>query len=200
MIQSNALNVKAALKAGKVICMPTDTLYALACDATNDEAVARIYSLKKREIDKALPIFTKSLADACDYAIFNEMAIQLAKAFWPGPLTLVLPARAETRLSKLIHSSSDNRAIRVPNNGFINELLNLVDFPIATTSANFSNQENLFSVEEIRNQFGDLVAVYVDDDSNSISKVASTIIDCTSSKPRFIRNGAITEADIKKIV
>lgn len=177
------------IKHGKVVIIPTDTLHAISCDATNSQAVKDLIRIKGRKENHALPILVRDLGQAMEYGEFNKKALEFAEKHWGGALTIVVPLKQHSRLSPLIYGDKQTIAMRVPNGKIINHILNDLNIPIIGTSANMSGSANLFSEQEFRTVFGDNVETIIF--SDSLQGVASTIIDCTSEAPQLIRQGAI---------
>lgn len=138
------------IKQGGIICTLTDTLYALSCDATNDIAVKKIYDLKGRDLQKSLPIFLNGIEHAKEFGIFTPKALQLAQKFWPGPLTIVVPKKKDSQLSKLI--ATENVAIRIPNSKHVIDLIDVLKVPLVGTSANRSGFKNITSPKDLEQQ------------------------------------------------
>lgn len=126
----------ALLRAGELVAFPTETVYGLGADATNDRAVARVFAAKGRPAFNPLIVHVAHAEAAERLAHFNAPARRLAAALWPGPLTLVLPRRADAPLSELATAGLDTVALRVPNHDIANRLLRAFDGPLAAPSAN----------------------------------------------------------------
>ncbi len=171
--QSAAI-IKRAILAGEVISFPTDTLFALACDATNDKAIERLFALKQRKLEKTAPILVASIEKGMEYARFNESALKLAKADWPGALTLVLPALIGSKLSKLVIRDA-TIGIRVPNHEVALNILKDCGVPLLGTSANLTSGPNLNNAGEIEQTLGSGLAMVITGGTEP-SGTASTII------------------------
>jgi L-threonylcarbamoyladenylate synthase len=186
-------SAKHVLLKGGTVSFATDTLFALACDATNDEAIKQLFALKKRPIEKTAPILVASLEQAQHYAYFNHTALKLAKAFWPGALTLVLPVLESTSLS---HHTIRDRTIglRIPKSELSLNLIKECGVPILGTSANIAGGPNLTTGEEIEAVFGNEVLVIKSE--KNISGTASTILKIVEDDVFLIREGSIKEDDI----
>lgn len=128
----------ALIRAGGLVAVPTETVYGLAADATNAEAVAGIYAAKGRPSFNPLIVHVADLAAAEQIAVFDAEARALAAAFWPGPLTLVLPVRAEAGIASLVTAGLDTIAIRVPRHRAMQGLIAASGRPLAAPSANAS--------------------------------------------------------------
>lgn len=128
------------LRDGRLLAFPTETVYGLGADARNGAAVARIYEAKGRPSFNPLIVHVSDLKAAQAIGEFDENALRLAQAFWPGPLSLVVPLRRDARLSSLVTAGLDTVAIRVPAGALAKQLLSLAGCPIAAPSANKSGQ------------------------------------------------------------
>jgi L-threonylcarbamoyladenylate synthase len=173
--------------------MPSDTLYALCAAARDAAAVRRVFEIKGREGERALPLFVGDLAMAEHIGEFNDEAHTLAKRFWPGQLTIVvkkLPDYASEALA-----SDGTVALRVPDHEVALAVVRGLGEAVTATSANLSGGPDPISAEEVRRQIGDRLDVILDA-GPAQSGLASTIVDCTSPEPRVLRHGAIGEAAI----
>lgn len=176
------------LRSGGVIAMPTDTLYALSAAASDTGAVRRAFAIKGRDAAKALPLFVAGLPMAERIAVFNETARRLAGRFWPGPLTLVLPRRADFHSEAL--GGGETVALRVPDHPIARAIIEALDAPVTGTSANRSGGPDPASADEVRRQLGDDVDFVIDAGECPVG-VSSTVVDCTTPEPRILRPGAI---------
>ncbi len=191
---ANLTDAVATLRAGSVIAMPTDTLYALAADARDAEAVRRVYRIKGREEGKPLPLFVADLAMAECYGVFNEGARRLAMRFWPGALTLVVARRPGFESEAL--AGGETVALRVPDDALALAVVRGLDGPVTATSANRSGGGDPVSAEDVRRELGDEVDRIVDAGVCPVG-VSSTIVDCTGDAPRVLRQGAIDEGAVR---
>lgn len=185
-----------------LVAIPTETVYGLAGDATEDIAVAKIFSLKKRPNFNPLIIHVHSLEQAKCYGIFNEEAEALAKHFWypsqnPYPLTLVLPLQKNTNLSKLALSGLKTIALRIPFHPITLKLLREYNKPLAAPSANISHQLSPTKSEHVRKNFPTLPILEGD---QCIVGIESTIIDCSDTTTSILRHGLITKEKIEHIL
>lgn len=185
----------AVLRSGGVIALPTDTLYALSCDARDAEAVRRVYRIKGREDGKPLPLFVTNLHAAESLALFNETARLLAHRFWPGQLTIVLPRHPDFDSEAL--AGGETVALRVPDHPIALAVLAALDAPLTGTSANRSGGPDPVSADDVRAQLGGDID-YVLDDGPCAVGLSSTIVDCTGAEPRILRAGAISEFEINE--
>jgi L-threonylcarbamoyladenylate synthase len=192
----------AALWAGHLVAFPTETVYGLGADARNPEAVKRIYEVKGRPSDHPLIVHISSINQLEKWAReVPEYAIDLARAFWPGPMTLILKRTEIVR--DFITGGQETVGLRVPNDpialALIQEFERISDSAIAAPSANRFGQVSPTSssdvYEEIGNYLADLDIVL--DGSNSSIGIESTIIDCTDEGPRILRPGFVTLEDVE---
>jgi L-threonylcarbamoyladenylate synthase len=181
------------LREGGVIAMPTDTLYALAAAAGDAQAVARVYAIKGREADKALPLFVSGLEMAERFAVFNPMARQLARRFWPGALTIVLPKQPGFDSDAL--AGGDTVALRVPDSDIARSVIEALGEPITATSANLSGGADPSTAGEVRRQIGDRIDYLLDGGPCPVG-LASTIVDCCGAVPVVLRPGAVSRKAI----
>lgn len=187
---------RGSLRAGELVVMPTDTVYGIGADAFNPEATRRIFEVKKRPRSLPLPILVSRPRQA--WALSADVppqAIELAAAFWPGALTLILP---ETELAWEIGDTRGGVAVRIPLHDDLLALLEAVG-PMAVTSANITGEPTPRTVGEIAERFGDAVGVYLDG-GESPSETGSTIVDLAKGKPLLVREGPIPSAEIERVL
>ncbi len=188
----------ALLRAGGLVAFPTETVYGLGADARNPAAVARIFSAKGRPADHPLIVH---LADAGQLALWArdipETAWRLAAAFWPGPLTMVLPRMAG--LPDAVTGGLDTVGLRVPAHPMALALLAAFDGGIAAPSANRYGRVSPTSAEDVREELGDAVDLVLDGGRCAVG-IESTIVDLSSATPRMLRPGAITERALRRVL
>ncbi len=186
------------LRAGELIALPTDTVYGIAADGLNAVAIEKIFVAKGRPSDKAIPLL---LGDARDVETLVIAAPPLAHAlmekFWPGSLTIVLHAREI--IPSVLRAKGDTVALRVPAHPLVRELARELGHPLAATSANLSGGPNPTSAGEVEAQLGGRIPLILDGGSTS-SNLASTVIDLTTDPPRVLRVGALSLAEIEKVL
>jgi len=193
------IQIISAIKNGNILCLPTDTLYSLSCDATNNNAVKKIFQAKGRDFNKPLPIFVHNLKQAKQYAFFNDKALLLAEKFWPGALTLILPLKINSNLSKYVYGSNKNIAIRIPKHQLLLQILREIQLPLVATSANRSATPNKFTLEEVKTDFKEQINLYVENNEPVQINEPSTIIDCCTEKIIITRQGKVTIKDITRL-
>ncbi|RED52232.1 L-threonylcarbamoyladenylate synthase [Aestuariispira insulae] len=179
-----------ALRAGELVAFPTETVYGLGADATNDHAVAGIYEAKGRPSFNPLIVHLPSAREVARYAEMTEIGHKLADRFWPGALTLVLPRLKKDRLSKLVSAGLDTVAVRVPAHGGARDLLRVADRPIAAPSANASGRLSPTEAAHVAASLGEKVTMILDGGPCKVG-VESTIIDASGDRPTLLRPGGI---------
>jgi L-threonylcarbamoyladenylate synthase len=184
----------AILRKGGLVSFPTETVYGLGADARDDLAVARIYAAKGRPSFNPLIVHLPSLAAAEAYCVFDDTARQLAGAFWPGALTLVLPLRQGAGLSKLVTAGLETVAVRVPDHPVARDLLTAFDGPIAAPSANPSGRISPTTAAHVVAGLAGKIDAVVDGGSCDVG-VESTIVSCLGT-PAMLRAGGIPSAAI----
>jgi L-threonylcarbamoyladenylate synthase len=188
-VATGDVDVKAAeaLRRGLVVAYPTDTLYGLAVDPTNAAAVARLFALKGRALDRAIPLIAADADQVRAWTRLTPLAERLASAFWPGPLTLVL--EAARAIDDRVLGDGRTVAIRVPDQTVARALAAAAECPVTSTSANPSGQPPTADPDEVARS---LPAVDVLIDGGLTPGGApSTIVDATGNRPVLIRAGAI---------
>lgn len=184
------------LKRGGIVAIPTDTLYALCVDATNKSAVEKLYLLKKRELQKSLPIFLPGLEEAKKYCEFDSLSLRIADKYWPGQLSIVLRKLFKPKHEIFVNNVNDTLMVRVPNDEFLLELLKSFNKPITGTSANISGEKNLLTHQEITNVFSDIDYVVPAIKELHEGAKPSTIVSCLTGKLEILREGVILEEDL----
>jgi L-threonylcarbamoyladenylate synthase len=177
------------LRAGQVVALPTETVYGLAANALDAQAVAKIFEIKARPSANPVIVHVADLQMAKRCArIFPPLAEQLAKAFWPGPLTLVLP-RAEA-IPKIVTAGGETVGIRWPSHPLIQAVIRECGFPLAAPSANLSNQISPTNAAHVHKQLHGKVPVIVDGGQCAVG-IESSVLDLTVAPPQILRPGMI---------
>ncbi|MEZ5810712.1 MAG: L-threonylcarbamoyladenylate synthase [Rhizobiaceae bacterium] len=183
------------LSRGELVAIPTETVYGLAADATNGEAVARIFEAKNR------PRFNPLIAHVADRAMaeriarFDALSSLLADRFWPGPLTLVLPLKAGSRISSLVTAGLDTIAVRMPV-GVARDIAARLDRPLAAPSANPSGKLSATTAAAVEAGLGDRISLIVDGGAARIG-VESTIVRVADGQLTLLRPGGVPAEDIE---
>jgi len=185
-----------ALKCGDLIVFPTETLYGLGADALNENAVERVFALKGRDPGKPISVLigNRNMLSVLVQEI-PPQALKLIHEFWPGPLTLVLPARKD--IPKPLISRSGGIGIRISSHPVATQIVQALGRPLTATSANPSGREPARSLAEARHYFQDRVTVYVDGGVLT-SKNGSTVIEVTGRSIKIVREGEIPASDIER--
>ncbi|MBA4777741.1 MULTISPECIES: L-threonylcarbamoyladenylate synthase [Agrobacterium] len=188
----------AELAAGQPIALPTETVYGLAADATNPAAITRIYETKGRPQFNPLICHMADIAMAERYAVFDPISLKLAKAFWPGPLTLVLPLKAGSDIHSLATAGLDTVGIRVPQ-GFAGDLIRRFDRPLAAPSANSSGKISPTSAAHVEADLGQKINLILDGGAATVG-VESTIVKVEEDgRVRLLRPGGVITEDIERV-
>lgn len=141
------------IKQGKVVICPTDTVYGLLADATNEKAVRKLLKIKKRRTQKPIPIFVKDLKMAKKLAYINKNQEKFLKKVWPGKVTVVLRRRKDCKLPKILFGNKKTIGLRIPKYKIINQLLLIINLPLTGTSANISGKPASTKIKEVMKQF-----------------------------------------------
>jgi L-threonylcarbamoyladenylate synthase len=184
------------LASGAPVAIPTETVYGLAADATNPDAISRIYEVKGRPRFNPLIAHMSGLAMAERHVRFDALSRQLAEAFWPGPLTLVLPLAETSDIHPLCTAGLDTVGVRVPM-GFAGELIEAYGRPLAAPSANTSGKVSPTSAEHVQLDLGDGIELILDGGASGVG-VESTIIKVEGNEIRLLRPGGLAVEDIEK--
>jgi L-threonylcarbamoyladenylate synthase len=187
------------LRAGDLVSFPTETVYGLGADATNDRAVARIFEVKGRPRFNPLIVHVPSLAKAEALAIFDERARAAARRFWPGPLTLVLPRRADCGVSLLVSAGLDTVAVRAPSHPVAQALLQTCGRPLAAPSANRSGRVSPTTAMHVSADLARNVALILDGGPCAVG-LESTVLDMSGAVPSLLRPGGISFDDLSEVV
>lgn len=185
------------LRDGGLVAFPTETVYGLGADATNGQAVAGIFSAKGRPRFNPLIVHVRNLKDAERHALFSQAPRELAKRFWPGALTLVLP-RATTSLSDLVSAGLPTVALRVPAHPIAQRLLEETGLPIAAPSANPSGGVSATMAGHVADGLEEQVDFILDGGPTGLG-LESTVIGFDGGQPVLLRPGAVTRGEIEAV-
>jgi L-threonylcarbamoyladenylate synthase len=185
------------LHAGGVIAFPTDTAYGLGADPFNEDAVRRIFEIKGRPETKPILLLVNSLEMANRVAILSDRALALAERFWPGPLTMILPAHES--IPSLVTAGTATVGVRWGDAPFAQQLITGFNRPITATSANRAGMPSAITVTEVREQLGESIDLIVDGGTLP-ARGGSTLLDVTKIPARLLREGPIAEAELSDVL
>ena len=183
-------NAAQLIIAGRPVAIPTETVYGLAADATNAQAVARIYEAKGRPSFNPLIVHVPDLAAAERIGLFSDQARALAEAHWPGPLTLVVPLREDSGIASIVTAGLPTVGIRVPSHSAMQAVLAAVEGPLAAPSANASGSISPSRAEHVLKSLGGRISLIIDGGPTERG-IESTIIAATGGPLRLLRRGPI---------
>jgi L-threonylcarbamoyladenylate synthase len=189
----------AILRAGGLVAMPTETVYGLAGDATSERAVAAIYAAKDRPVFNPLIAHILDIDAAAAEAVFDADAFALARAFWPGPLTLVAPVSPGARISLLARAGLESVALRAPSHEAARALIAAAGVPLVAPSANRSGRVSPTLAAHVLADLGGRIELILDAGPAEVG-VESTIVACLDGAPRLLRHGAIPREAIEAIL
>jgi len=189
----------AALRSGELVAIPTETVYGLAADATSGTACAKIFEAKGRPSFNPLISHVASLEAAIRQGVFSSSALKLANAFWPGPLTLVVPKRPDSSISDLATAGLQTVALRVPAAPVMRLMSEMAGVPIAAPSANRSGRISTTSAEDVIEDLGDRIRHVIDAGQCDIG-VESTIVSLADGNPLLLRPGGISREEIEAVL
>ena len=191
--------VEAVIRAEGIAAMPTDTVYGLVCDASNESAIIKMRAIKRRPREKAFPIFARDIAMARRYAYILDAKAGFLENIWPGSVTAVF--RHKEKLPVILTGGRDTIGIRVPDHPFVAALLEKCDAPLAQTSVNISDMPPAKNADEVKRYFDgaehqpDLLI-----DGGKVSGAPSTVVDFTGAVPLILRSGIVSKADIDLMI
>lgn len=195
MIGSDSAIAEQWLRKGELVAIPTETVYGLAANAFLEEAVSKIYAVKGRPSFNPLIIHTNSIQKLESWGIeLSATALQLARKFWPGPLTLVVPKSSQ--IPDMVTAGHPSVAIRIPAHPLALALLERLDFPLAAPSANLSGSVSPTTAKHVDEQLGNKIPYILDGGECKVG-LESTIISCVHEKPRLLRLGGLSILEIE---
>ena len=202
LVEPDAQSVAEAarlLRDGQLVAFPTETVYGLGGDATNERAVAAIFEAKGRPEFNPLISHVLGSDEAKRFVRWNDTAEKLAARFWPGPLTLVLPRSEGSRISLLATAGLDTVAIRAPSHPVAQALIRAAGLPIAAPSANRSGAISPTRAEHVAESLGERVPLILDGGPCLVG-VESTVLDLTGATPTLLRPGGATREAIETVI
>jgi L-threonylcarbamoyladenylate synthase len=187
------------LKAGGCVAVPTETVYGLACDATNPKAVAGVYEAKGRPIFNPLICHVDTLERAHSLIKLDDQGLALAERFWPGPLTLVAPQRTPSPVSDLAAAGLDSLAVRTPRSEALRTLVQRLDAPMAAPSANASGAISPTTAEHVKDSLNGRIHLILDGGPCKVG-VESTIVSLLDpAQPVILRPGGVSREDLETV-
>ncbi len=198
-IPANIDAAASALRAGRLVAFPTETVYGLGADAGNDLAVAAIFAAKNRPRFNPLIVHVTDIDAARELVTFDSAAERLAARFWPGGLTLVLPRRKDAGISPLVGAGLDTLAIRVPRHAVARSLLVAAGRPLVAPSANRSGKVSPTTADHVLRSLGGRIDMILDGGRCEVG-IESTVIDLTGTRPILLRPGAVSLEDIETCI
>ncbi|MBM3555944.1 MAG: threonylcarbamoyl-AMP synthase, partial [Alphaproteobacteria bacterium] len=181
----------ALLRDGGLVAFPTETVYGLGADATNPAAIARLYAAKGRPASNPLIVHVVDHQEAARLGVFDERADRLARRFWPGPLTLVVPRRAGSAIPLNVSADLPTIALRVPDHAIAQAILAATGRPIAAPSANRSGRVSPTDAAAVAQELGDRVDLIVDGGPAPVG-IESTVVGLFDEQARLLRPGFVT--------
>jgi L-threonylcarbamoyladenylate synthase len=187
------------LRAGLLVAIPTETVYGLAGDASDARAIAEIFAAKKRPRFNPLIVHVADTSAAARLAVFDDRARKLAAAFWPGPLTLVLPRKPDSPIALLATAGLDTLALRVPAHPVARALIRAAGRPLAAPSANRSGRVSPTTAQHVAAELGPRVSLILDGGACKVG-IESTVLDLTGHRAVLLRPGGIAREAIEALV
>jgi L-threonylcarbamoyladenylate synthase len=189
-----------ALRRGELVAMPTETVYGLAGDATSPAAVARIFAAKERPHFNPLIAHVRDIEMASREGVLDERALSIVRAYWPGPLTLVVPVQRGVTVCELARAGLDSIALRVPAHPAARALIDTIDRPLVAPSANRSGHLSPTSAQDVVSELGAGVAVIVDGGRCEIGVESTIVAMMPDTPPTLLRPGAIPRRRLEKLL
>lgn len=187
------------LHSGGTVIGPTDTVYGIFGDATNEEAIQKMFALKKRPKEKAFPVFVRDIAMARRYAYISDAKAKFLEKVWPGKVTVIF--HKKEKLPDMLTAGTETIGMRLPAHPFLQELLAQLEAPLAQTSANVSGMLPAKNIEDVKKYFdGAETEPDIVIDAGSIESPASTVIDFTDNTPLLIRTGLISKSELDTLL
>ncbi|HJD63710.1 MAG TPA: threonylcarbamoyl-AMP synthase [Rickettsia endosymbiont of Sericostoma sp.] len=192
------------IKSGNIVAFPTETVYGLGADASNEQACQKIFKVKKRPSINPLIVHVATMSQAKTIGEFNADALKLSEVFWPGPLSIVVPLKSEANISKSVLAGLTTVALRIPSHNIALELIRKSDTPIAAPSANPSGYISATTLDHVKEHFSGEKDVFILEDNSSDYKcqygIESTIVDSTTNNLTILRDGFITLEALEKVL
>jgi L-threonylcarbamoyladenylate synthase len=187
------------LRGGALVAFATETVYGLGAHAGDDRAVAEIFSVKGRPQFNPLIVHVRDAAMAKELVEWNALAERLSQAFWPGPLTLILPSAVRSPVSLLASAGGDTLAVRMPSHPVAQALLSAAGFPIAAPSANRSGRISPTTAAHVQEELGHRIGLILDGGNAQIG-IESTVLDVRGREPVLLRPGSVTREQLEVLL
>jgi len=189
----NTLEIVEELKQGKTIVYPTETVYGLGCDATNQSAVDKIFEIKQRQQEKSVLVLVPSVAMAMNYVEWNEKLEKISQKYWPGPLTVVMKAKPDCGLAKGVVAEDGTVAFRVTGHALCAEITEALNRPLVSTSANIASHKSASDIKDVWEIFADAeVKPDIIIDAGELPHTSpSTVIKIKDGKIIVLRQGEV---------
>ncbi len=194
----NAFAAAATLARGDLVGLPTETVYGLGADATDAEAVAKIFAAKGRPHFNPLISHVVSLEAAEALGVFSPLARKLAEAFWPGPLSLVVPRQPDCAVCDLACAGLDTIALRVPSHPLMQQVLRAFGKPVAAPSANVSGRPSPTTADHVLAEFGDKLTLVVDGGPCAVG-LESAVVAVIGDQATLLRLGGLSRAELEAV-
>lgn len=198
LTKNDIATAAALIQQGEVVAFPTETVYGLGAKATDPQAALKVFAAKHRPADNPLIVTVASPAMVAEYATVTPAAAQLMAAFWPGPLTIILPI-LPGKLSMVVTGGLATAAFRMPANAVTRELIATAGVPIVGPSANISGKPSATKAEHVLHDFDGRIAAVLDDGPTQVG-VESTVIDMTVTPPAILRPGKLDERALTPVI
>ncbi len=183
------------IKNGAVVVFPTETVYGIGTNGLNEKAIKKLYDIKNRPKDKPISLLVSSIDMAKKVTCnITKTEYRIMEKFFPGPLTIVL--KKELIVPDILTANTDTVGIRMPDSIIAQKLIEFANIPIATSSANISGMKSGTNIKDIMAELGDYVDYYIDGGKSKIG-FGSTVIQIINNKPKILREGSITEEQLK---
>ena len=183
---------------GDLVIVPTETVYGLAADAMNDEAVKKIFYIKNRPFNNPIICHFTNINKVKEHVELNNTALKLAKFFWPGPLTIILKKRKNSKISPLVSNKSNMIGCRIPNHPIALKIIKKLNRPVAAPSANIATKLSSTSINHIDNDLKK--KIFIINGGNSDFGLESTVVSINNNKANILRYGSITVEELEKII
>ena len=197
-VEININKAQKILKSGDLVIFPTETVYGLGGNATDENAIKKIYKIKNRPSNNPLICHFKNIHSIEKDFVINDTSYELANKFWPGPLTLILKKKETSNINPILSNHKKFVACRIPKHPTAQALLQNLEFPIAAPSANISTKLSSTNIIHLSKKLKD--NIFILDGGKSFYGLESTIINASNNNPKILRLGSITLEVIEKII